>query len=89
VSGQTYARPNEEIFLATREWQMAGGRAYRTIARVICEMKRLFGCDWLRKVDLGKRLCEVLTERARADGFLIMKLDTAISRLDVAWSPPR
>ena len=74
---RAYGRPRGKVLLAAANGQIIGGGAYRTIAPGVCEMKRLFVPEAFQGTGVGRRLCEALVAHARADGFHLMRLDTA------------
>ncbi|MEP7060925.1 MAG: GNAT family N-acetyltransferase [Betaproteobacteria bacterium] len=73
----SYGPPNGKTLVAFRDGQLCGGGAYRRLADGTCEMKRLFVPTRFSGTGTGRRLCEALIGTAQADGFGLMRLDTA------------
>lgn len=71
-----YGSPNGRTLLAEGEGQIQGCVAYRRLSDGVCEMKRLFVRGQFHGEGLGRRLCAAIIEKARSDGFSIMRLDT-------------
>lgn len=74
---ERYGPPNGKTFLARRGGAVIGCGAYRRRSEEYCEMKRLFVPDRFRGHGTGRKLCDVLIADARAEGFKLMRLDTA------------
>lgn len=72
-----YGPPGGKAFLARRDGAVVGCGAYRRRQDEFCEMKRLFVPDRHRGLGLGRTLCAALIASARAEGFKLMRLDTA------------
>ena len=71
-----YGPPNGRAFIALYDNEVRGCGAYRRLADGTCEMKRVFVPARFQGAGLGRRLCGVLIDSARADGFGLMRLDT-------------
>ena len=71
-----YSRPQSRVFLAESGGAIAGCGAYRALDEAKCEMKRLFVCADHRGSGIGLRLCQNIIDRALADGFRSICLDT-------------
>jgi ribosomal protein S18 acetylase RimI-like enzyme len=72
-----YGSPNGITLLAKVDGEICGGGAYRRLGEGVCEMKRLFVSDRFKGRGIGRQLCAALIESARAEGFELMRLDTA------------
>lgn len=72
-----YGPPQGKTLLALRDGQVCGAGAYRRLADGSCEMKRLFVDPAFQGRGIGRQLCAALIDAARADGFTLMRLDTA------------
>jgi GNAT superfamily N-acetyltransferase len=72
-----YGPPGGKTFLARRDGTVVGCGAYRRRSDECCEMKRLFVPDRYRGLGIGRKLCDALIASARAEGFKLMRLDTA------------
>ena len=72
-----YGPPAGKTFLARRDSEVVGCGAYRRRSDEYCEMKRLFVPDRFRGLGLGRKLCAAMIASARAEGFRLMRLDTA------------
>ena len=78
-----YAPPSGALLLAESEQQVVGCVALRALDEKTCEMKRLYVRPQGRGLGRGRKLCEVVIERARDIGYQSMKLDT-VSKLQKA-----
>ena len=80
-----YAAPGGLILLAGRESapDPVGVIAYKPLDEETCVMKRLYVAPEARRFGIGEKLCLELMERARAQGYTVMKLDT-LDHLKVA-----
>jgi ribosomal protein S18 acetylase RimI-like enzyme len=74
---RAYGAPKGKAFLARRGEEIVGCGAYRKLSDGICEMKRLFVPERFRGEGTGRKLCHAIVAAARADGFDLMRLDTA------------
>jgi putative acetyltransferase len=72
-----YGPPVGRTMIAVLDGQVVAGGAYRQLADGVCELKRLYVTDQARGHGLGRKLSEALMASARADGFTLMRLDTA------------
>src|SRR5512135_226686 len=72
-----YSPPRGRALLCVSDGQLRGGGAYRRCPDGSCEMKRLFVPDRCKGQGIGRALCDALIESARADGYALMRLDTA------------
>ncbi|MEP7209478.1 MAG: GNAT family N-acetyltransferase [Alphaproteobacteria bacterium] len=74
----SYGPPKGKTLLAVdADGAVQGCVAYRSLGDCVCEMKRMFVPAQFHGQGLGRRLCEALIETATADGFTLMRLDTA------------
>lgn len=74
---EKYGPPRGRTLLAVADGTPVGCVAYRAMTDAACEMKRLFVGPAGQGRGLGRKLCEALFETARADGYKVMRLDTA------------
>lgn len=74
---RTYGPPNGRTLLASRDGLVCGGGAYRRLPDGSSEMKRLYVSDRFKGQGIGRALGEALIESARAEGYPVMRLDTA------------
>ena len=72
-----YSPPNGKTLLYREGSDIAGSCAYHILEDGTCEMKRFFVSKAFRGCGFGWRLCEALIALAKADGFGLMRLDTA------------
>jgi putative acetyltransferase len=72
-----YSPPRGKALLAIRDADVVGAGGYRDLGDGTCEMKRVFVPDRHQGRGIGRRLCEALIATATADGYRIMRLDTA------------
>lgn len=77
VLAAKYGPPAGRTMLAVRDGQVVAGGAYHRLADGVCELKRLYVTDQARGLGLGRKLTDALTASARADGYRLMRLDTA------------
>ena len=73
---QKYAPPKGAVLLARRGTAIVGCGAYWDLGGGTCEMKRLFVPDRFQGQGTGRLLCQALIDRATADGYARMRLDT-------------
>ena len=71
-----YAPPAGRAFLAKDANGVSGCCAFRRLTPKVCEMKRLFVRDSAHGQGMGRQLCVAAIDKARADGFDHMRLDT-------------
>lgn len=71
-----YAPPKGCILAAYEGEHLAGAVALKKIGEGICEMKRLYVKPSFRKFGTGRRLVELLIEKAKEKNYILMKLDT-------------
>ena len=72
-----YSLPQGGAFLAEADGAIAGAGAWRRRADGSCEMKRVFVREGCQGQGVGRSLCEAIMESARAQGYAVMRLDTA------------
>lgn len=77
VLAAKYGPPEGRTMIAVRDGKVVAGGAYHALADGVCELKRLFVDDQARGHGLGRRLTDALAASARADGYGLMRLDTA------------
>jgi ribosomal protein S18 acetylase RimI-like enzyme len=74
---KVYGPPNGRAFLARADGAVCGCGAYYRLTDTVCEMKRLFVSDGFQGKGIGRSLAETLIGSAIAEGFTLMRLDTA------------
>jgi len=72
-----YSPPHGRALLALRGDEVVAGGAFKDLGEGACEMKRVFVPDRHQGRGTGRRLCNALISLATADGFAVMRLDTA------------
>ncbi|HTV78092.1 MAG TPA: GNAT family N-acetyltransferase [Steroidobacteraceae bacterium] len=72
-----YGPPNGRTLLARSDDVVCGAGAFRKLPDATCEMKRLYVSERFKSRGIGRRLAQALIDAARADGFRLMRLDTA------------
>ena len=72
-----YSPPRGRALLAVREGQVLAGGAFKDLGEGVCEMKRVYVPDRHQGRGTGRRLCQALIATATADGYELMRLDTA------------
>jgi ribosomal protein S18 acetylase RimI-like enzyme len=77
VLAEKYGPPAGRTMIAVTDGRAVAAGAYRRLADGVCELKRLYVSDEARGLGLGRRLTEALAAAARADGYTLMRLDTA------------
>ncbi|AXA39913.1 Acetyltransferase (GNAT) family protein [Rhizobium leguminosarum] len=75
---QIHERPKGAIFLARLDGEPVGCVMHQEQAPGIAEMKRLFVSAAARGHGVAAALCEASMAKAKADGYLSMRLDTGI-----------
>jgi ribosomal protein S18 acetylase RimI-like enzyme len=73
----SYRPPNGRTLLAKLDGRSIGCVAYRDLSNEVCEMKRLFVRPEGNGRGAGRKLCMALIDMATADGYSLMRLDTA------------
>lgn len=79
-----YALPEGSLLLALVGNEAAGCVAIKKLETDICEMKRLYVRPQFRELKLGRKLTEMIIEKARASGYKRMRLDTMPGYMDRA-----
>ena len=79
----TFPATYDYLLLARVDDAPAAGVGLVDLGDGACEMKRLYTRDAFRGLGLGRRLCEMLIEEAKARGYNRMRLDT-LPRLTTA-----
>jgi len=74
-----YAPPRGCFLIARHGSTDAGCGAVRPLTSALCEMKRLYIVPAFRGRGLGRIIATALIDRARAGGYLVMRLDTLAS----------
>jgi putative acetyltransferase len=78
-----YKAPEGNLYLAFKDGKAIGCVGVRRITDEVCEMKRLYVKPEHRRKGIGKRLSEIVIEKARGAGYRRMRLDT-ISKMKEA-----
>jgi ribosomal protein S18 acetylase RimI-like enzyme len=78
---EVYGPPRGALLLAWHAGEVVGCVALRPVTGEVCEMKRLYVRESARRLGLGRRLAEAITEQARSAGYTEMVLDTLASLL--------
>ncbi len=71
-----YAPPRGTILMALFNENIAGCIALKPLNESICEMKRFFVRQQFQGKGIGKKLAELIVEKAREIGYTKMRLDT-------------
>jgi GNAT superfamily N-acetyltransferase len=74
----SYAPPEGELLVASRDGISAGCVAMKSIDAYRCEMKRMFVYPQFHGQGIGRALGEAIVGAARAAGYQSMLLDTSI-----------
>lgn len=77
VLAAKYGPPAGRTMIAVADGRVVAGGAYHAMEDGVCELKRLYVTDGARGLGLGRKLSEALVASARADGFRLIRLDTA------------
>lgn len=72
-----HARPRGAIHLARRDNRPVGCISYQPIDKASAEVKRLFVTPDARGTGIGAALVAAMIGQARADGYSVLRLDTA------------
>jgi putative acetyltransferase len=73
---EKHARPKGAILVAGMDGRIVACGMTLEIAPGVTEIKRVYVEEAARGRGVARRLCEVAMDRARADWFRVMKLDT-------------
>jgi GNAT superfamily N-acetyltransferase len=73
-----HARPSGDILVADLDGAIVGCAMYYPINDTTCEIKRVYVTDAARGHGVGRTLMQTGMERARADGYDRMVLDTIV-----------
>jgi GNAT superfamily N-acetyltransferase len=77
-----YGPPDGALLLATEAGLTLGCVGSKRLDDESCEMKRMFVAPVARGRGVGRALAEAVVERARADGYRRMYLDTSIRQTE-------
>ena len=81
----TFPKFYEFLLLARVNGSAAAAVGLKDLGDGVCEMKRLYARPTFQGLGLGRRLCQLLIEKAQALGYKSMRLDTLV-RLESALS---
>lgn len=73
---EPFVPPEGHLLVAKGGEKVLGIVALRRLATEVCEMKRLFVHPSEHGRGIGRALAEAIIDRARGDGYRIMRLDT-------------
>jgi len=79
-----YFAPDGRLYLAVIDEKQAGCIALRKLEDGICEIKRLFVREDFRGLGIGKIMIEKLIYEARSVGYVLMRLDTHLPKMEKA-----
>lgn len=79
-----YTPPDGRLFLAEHDGQLAGCAALHRLDATSGEMKRLYVRPNFRGLGLGRKLAERVLAEAVSIGFLRVRLDTIVGKMDDA-----
>jgi N-acetylglutamate synthase-like GNAT family acetyltransferase len=71
-----------DVFLATHDGGLAGCGALKHLSSEVAELSRLYVRPAYRGKGIGKAILEVILSRARAEGYKVVCLETAIFMTD-------
>jgi putative acetyltransferase len=71
-----YGSPTGCLLLVYENEQAIACAAYRKIGDAICELKRMYIKPNYRKQGIGQKLVDMLSQKAKQNGYDIMRLDT-------------
>ena len=81
IINSMYGSPTGCLLLVYDKDQAIGCAAYRKIGEGICELKRMYIKPNYRKKGIGQKLVEMLCDKARQNGYTLMRLDTLDSMI--------
>ena len=76
IINSMYGSPTGCLLLVYEANQAIGCAAYRKIGDAICELKRMYIKPNYRKQGIGQKLVDMLLQRAKQNGYDIIRLDT-------------
>ena len=76
IINSMYGSPTGCLLLVYEANQAIGCAAYRKIGDAICELKRMYIKPNYRKQGIGQKLVDILSQKAKQNGYDIMRLDT-------------
>lgn len=71
-----YGSPTGCLLLVYENEQAIACAAYRKIGDAICELKRMYIKPNYRKQGIGQKLVDMLSQKAKQNGYDIIRLDT-------------
>ena len=81
IINSMYGSPTGCLLLVYEQEEAVACAAYRKIGDGICELKRMYIKPNYRRKGIGQKLVDLLCEKAKQNGYYLMRLDTLDSML--------